>query len=279
MTRADAPTEPRTLAPPERRIAQVSGVERLGAYDLITAIDGSGPAPRPGQFYMLATEKRWGGGADERPYLPRAFSYARARRTTEALELDFLLEAVGPGTERLAALEPGEGLALVGPLGLGFHPPPPGASSILVGGGIGVAPLLCLSDERIDQWSVLLGFRTAAHARAAALFTDPAELATDDGSVGRRALVTDLLRERLAGDARAAVFACGPPAMLEAVRALCAEQETPAQLALESGMACGFGACFGCVVPTRAGYIRLCVDGPVLDADQLDTVLFPGAGH
>ncbi|HEY6778046.1 MAG TPA: dihydroorotate dehydrogenase electron transfer subunit [Thermoleophilaceae bacterium] len=279
MTRADAPTEPRTLAPPERRIAQVSGVERLGAYDLITAIDGSGPAPRPGQFYMLATEKRWGGGADERPYLPRAFSYARARRTTEALELDFLLEAVGPGTERLAALEPGEGLALVGPLGLGFHPPPPGASSILVGGGIGVAPLLCLSDERIDQWSVLLGFRTAAHAQAAALFTDPAELATDDGSVGRRALVTDLLRERLAGDARAAVFACGPPPMLEAVRALCAEHETPAQLALESGMACGFGACFGCVVPTRAGYIRLCVDGPVLDADQLDTVLFPGAGH
>jgi dihydroorotate dehydrogenase electron transfer subunit len=279
MTRADAPTEPRTLAPPERRIAQVSGVERLGAYDLITAIDGSGPAPRPGQFYMLATEKRWGGGADERPYLPRAFSYARARRTTEALELDFLLEAVGPGTERLAALEPGEGLALVGPLGLGFHPPPPGASSILVGGGIGVAPLLCLSDERIDQWSVLLGFRTAAHAQAAALFTDPAELATDDGSVGRRALVTDLLRERLAGDARAAVFACGPPPMLEAVRALCAEHETPAQLALESGMACGFGACFGCVVPTRAGYIRLCVDGPVLDADQLDTVLFREAGH
>ena len=279
MTRAGAPTAPRTLAPPERRIAQVSGVERLGAYDLITAIDGSGPAPRPGQFYMLAAEQRWGGGVDERPYLPRAFSYARARPTAQALELDFLLEAVGPGTERLAALEPGEGLALVGPLGLGFRPPPPGAGSILVGGGIGVAPLLCLSDELIDQPSVLLGFRTAGHAQAAALFAGPAELATDDGSVGRRALVTDLLRERLSIDARAAVFACGPPAMLETVRALCAEHEAPAQLALESGMACGFGACFGCVVPTRAGYIRLCVDGPVLDAEQLDTVLFPGAGH
>jgi dihydroorotate dehydrogenase electron transfer subunit len=279
MTRAGAPIAPRTLAPPERRIAQVSGVERLGAYDLITAIDGSGPAPRPGQFYMLAAEERWGGGVDERPYLPRAFSYARARPTAHALELDFLLEAVGPGTERLAALEPGEGLALVGPLGLGFRPPPPGAGSILVGGGIGVAPLLCLSDELIDQPSVLLGFRTAGHAQAAALFAGPAELATDDGSVGRRALVTDLLRERLSIDARAAVFACGPPAMLEAVRALCAEHEAPAQLALESGMACGFGACFGCVVPTRAGYVRLCVDGPVLDAEQLDTVLFPGAGH
>jgi dihydroorotate dehydrogenase electron transfer subunit len=269
----------RTLAPLGRRLAEVTGRERFGAYVVLSCDDPDGPAPDPGQFYMLAAAERWGGGEDERPYLPRAFSYARARRTTEALELDFLLEAVGPGTERLAALEPGEGLALVGPLGLGFHPPPPGASSILVGGGIGVAPLLCLSDERIDQWSVLLGFRTAAHAQAAALFTDPAELATDDGSVGRRALVTDLLRERLAGDARAAVFACGPPPMLEAVRALCAEHETPAQLALESGMACGFGACFGCVVPTRAGYIRLCVDGPVLDADQLDTVLFREAGH
>jgi NAD(P)H-flavin reductase len=67
--------------------------------------------------------------------------------------------------------------------------------------------------------------------------------------------------------------------MLEAVRATCAERGVPAQLALESGMACGFGACFGCVVPTRAGYVRLCIDGPVLDAGQLDTVLFPGAGH
>ena len=279
MTRAGAPTELRTLAPPERRVAQVSGVERHGAYQLITAIDGSGPVPRPGQFYMLAAEERWGGGADERPYLPRAFSYARARRTVHALELDFLLEAVGPGTERLAVLEPGEGLALVGPLGVGFHPSPAGATPILVGGGIGVAPLLCLHDELLEEnRAVLLGFRTAEHAQAAALFA-AAEVATEDGSVGPRGLVTDLLRRRLSIDPRDSVFACGPPAMLEAVRALCAEHETPAQLALESGMACGFGACFGCVVPTKAGYIRLCVDGPVLDAEQLDTVLFPGAGH
>jgi dihydroorotate dehydrogenase electron transfer subunit len=280
MTRAGVPAEPRTLAPPERRIARVSGVERLGAYELITAIDGSGPEPRPGQFYMLAAEERWGGGEDERPYLPRAFSYARARRTRDALELDFLLEAVGPGTERLAELEPGEGLALVGPLGVGFRPPPPGTGPILVGGGIGVAPLLCLYEELIETSPpVLLGFRTAAHAQAAALFAAAAELATDDGSVGRRAVVTDLLRDRLAADPAAAVLACGPPPMLEAVRGICAEREIPAQLALESGMACGFGACFGCVVPTRAGYVRLCVDGPVLDAEQIATALFPGAGH
>jgi dihydroorotate dehydrogenase electron transfer subunit len=280
MTRTGVPAEPRTLAPPERRIAQVSGVERLGAYELITAIDGSGLEPRPGQFYMLAAEERWGGGEDERPYLPRAFSYARARRTPDALELDFLLEAVGPGTGRLAELEPGEGLALVGPLGVGFRPPPAGAGPIIVGGGIGVAPLLCLHEELVEASPpVLLGFRTAAHAQAAALFVAAAELATDDGSVGRRAVVTDLLRDRLAADPAAAVFACGPPPMLEAVRGICAEREIPAQLALEAGMACGFGACFGCAVPTRAGYVRLCLDGPVLDAEQIDTALFPGAGH
>ena len=67
--------------------------------------------------------------------------------------------------------------------------------------------------------------------------------------------------------------------MLEAVRGLCAERDVPAQLALESGMACGFGACFGCVVPTIDGYIRLCVDGPVIDAGRLHTALTPGAGH
>jgi dihydroorotate dehydrogenase electron transfer subunit len=281
MTSAGTQTEPRTLAPPERRTARVRGVERLGAYKLITAIDGSGPIPRPGQFYMLAAEAGWGGGGDERPYLPRAFSYARARRTTAALELDFLLAAVGPGTERLAALGPGGGVTLVGPLGVGFRSPTPEKRPVLVGGGIGVAPLLCLHDELIEaEAAVLLGFRSAAHAQAGALFAAAPELATEDGSVGRRGLVTDLLRERLAADpAGAAVFACGPPAMLEAVRVLCAELGTPTQLALESGMACGFGACFGCVVPTRAGYIRLCVDGPVLDAAQLDTVLFPGAGH
>jgi NAD(P)H-flavin reductase len=77
----------------------------------------------------------------------------------------------------------------------------------------------------------------------------------------------------------AVVYACGPPAMLEAVRALCADRGVEAQLAMESGMACGFGACFGCVVPTRGGYVRLCVDGPVLDAGDLETALVAGAGH
>jgi NAD(P)H-flavin reductase len=258
-------TEPRTLAPPARRTAHVTSVEQLGAYHLVRALDSGGPAdPQPGQFYMLSSAEGWGGGDDERPYLPRAFSYARVREG----ELSFLLEVVGPGTARLARLRPGDGLALVGPLGLGWRAPREGTRSLLVGGGIGAAPLICLEEE-LDSPTVLLGFRSAAQAQAAALFGGPPELATDDGSAGRQALVTDLLREQLDGDPAATVFACGPHPMLESVRAICADAGVPAQLALESGMACGFGACFGCVVATRHGYIRLCVDGPVLDAEQL----------
>jgi NAD(P)H-flavin reductase len=269
-------TEPRTLAPPSRRIARVVAVERLGAYHLIRAHDPEGPAdPQPGQFYMLSSDAGWGGGSDERPYLPRAFSYARAREG----ELSFLLEVVGPGTDRLAELRPGEGLGLVGPLGVGWRPAREGTRALLVGGGIGTAPLLCLQDELGPAATVLLGFRSGAHAEAATLFPGAPELATDDGSAGRHALVTELLREQLDADPAATVFACGPPPMLEAVRVLCAELAVPAQLALESGMACGFGACFGCVVPTRDGYVRLCVDGPVLDGEQLDSAVFPGAGH
>jgi dihydroorotate dehydrogenase electron transfer subunit len=167
----------------------------------------------------------------------------------------------------------------VGPLGVGFRAPVAGTRPLLVGGGIGAAPLLCLQDELGEEAPVLLGFRTAEHARAASLFAGDVELATDDGSAGHHGLVTVLLGQRLDAEPAATVFACGPPPMLEAVRALCAERGVPAQLAMESGMACGFGACFGCVVPTREGYVRLCLEGPVLDADRLDTALVPGAGH
>jgi NAD(P)H-flavin reductase len=238
----------------------------LGAYRLIAARDGSGPPdPRPGQFYMLAAAERWGGGADERPFLPRAFSVLRARDG----ERQFLLEDVGPGTHRLGELRAGDALWLTGPFGNGFTPPRDGRRALLVGGGVGAAPLAIWQDETGGE--ALLGFRDAAHAAGASLLRD-ARLATDDGSAGHQGPVTDLLRAALGRDASAEVYACGPPAMLEAVRAICAEAEVPAQLALESGMACGYGACFGCVVPTRHGYVRLCVDGPVLDAADLELV-------
>jgi dihydroorotate dehydrogenase electron transfer subunit len=259
-------SEPRTLAPFGRRLLRVTRNEELGAYRLLWAADPDGPTdPQPGQFYMLAAERDWG-GEDGRPYLPRAFSYARAREG----ELAFLLEAIGPGTDRLARLTLGEGLWATGPLGIGFTAPERGRP-LLVGGGIGTAPLLCWRDRLGAATTTLLGFRSEAHAAATSLFPG-ATLATDDGSVGRCAFVTELLREELDRDAAATVYACGPPPMLEAVRALCAEREVPAQLAMESGMACGFGACMGCVVATRDGYLRLCVDGPVVGADRLERV-------
>jgi len=269
------PAEPRrTVAPFGRRVVRVERSRDLGAYRLLACADPGGPVPRPGQFYMLATVNGWGGGEDERPLLPRAFSHMGHA----AGELSFLLEDVGPGTRRLAALGPGEELWLLGPLGQGFGPAPPGRRALLVGGGIGVAPLLALRDELGVGARTLFGFRDAAHARG---FVDEAgmRIATDDGSHGHAGLVTELLRAELDADPAAAVFACGPPPMLEAVRAECAQRAVPAQLALESGMACGFGACFGCVVPTRNGFIRVCVDGPVVDAADLESALVPGTGH
>jgi NAD(P)H-flavin reductase len=232
---------------------------------VLRAHDPAAVAPRPGQFYMLRAVERWGGGEGERPFLPRAFSVLRSR----GHELHFLIEDVGPGTNRLCELAPGEELLLVGPLGNGFTRPRDGREPLLVGGGVGIAPLAIWQDALGPDTKVLLGFRDRIHADGAALLHDPV-LATDDGSVGHHGLITELLEAEL--DARAEeleVYACGPPAMLEAVRGMCVEGDVPAQLALESGMACGFGACFGCVVPTVDGYVRLCLDGPVLEAGKL----------
>jgi dihydroorotate dehydrogenase electron transfer subunit len=265
----------RVQAPFGARAVRVTAVESHGAYTVLRCADPDGPRPAAGQFYMLRAAERWGGGADERPYLPRAFSVLRAPAAGD--ELHFLIEDVGPGTARLCELGPGEELVLVGPLGIGFAPPREGRRPLLAGGGVGIAPLAIWHDQLVDA-RVLLGFRDAAHAPGAALLPG-ASVATDDGSVGHHGLVTELLAAGLDDDPAAEVYACGPPPMLEAVRGLCAERDVPAQLALESGMACGYGACFGCVVPTIDGYIRLCVDGPVVDAARLKTALAPGAGH
>jgi dihydroorotate dehydrogenase electron transfer subunit len=244
----DRPT--RTLAPLGRRLTSVVERRDYGPYTVLTVND-DGPAPDPGQFYMLTAAERWGGGEDERPFLPRAFSVMRARDG----ELEFLLEDVGPGTRRLAELRGGDEIWLLGPLGRGFQPPRDGRRPVLVGGGVGIAPLVIWADT-LDEPLTLLGFRDAAHAEGAALIPH-ARVITDD-----QGFVTELLRDELDG---AEVYACGPPAMLDAVAAMCREAGVPGQLAMESGMACGFGACFGCVVPTNDGYVRLCVDGPVIE--------------
>jgi dihydroorotate dehydrogenase electron transfer subunit len=256
-------------APFGRRRCEVVANEAAGLYRLVEVADPDAPTPLAGQFYMLAAEREWG-GEDGRPYLARAFSVCRVRGE----RLAFLVDAIGPGTGRLGTLEPGEGAWLVGPLGIGFSPADPDTRPLLVAGGVGLAPLVILAESLRAAGRdplVLAGFRSAAHAGTATLAGDALELATDDGSAGHHGFVTELLSRALGErDANAAVYACGPPAMLERVRGMCAEASIPAELALEEAMACGFGACFGCVVRTRDGYRRICVDGPVLAGADLD---------
>jgi NAD(P)H-flavin reductase len=267
----------RVLAPFGRRTVAVTARAEYGRYVVIACADPDGPRPRAGQFYMLAAAERWGGGEGERPFLPRAFSVLRAPAGTDRLE--FMLHDVGPGTKRLCELDAGDRLRIVGPLGIPFAAARDARRPVLAGGGVGVAPLAILSDELNAAAGArpvaLLGFRDAGHAAGAELIPG-ARVTTDDGSAGAAGFVTELLSDELRLDPHAEVYACGPPSMLEAVRMLCAERGVPAQLALESGMACGFGACFGCVVHTRGGYVRLCVDGPVLDADRLESVVGSG---
>ena len=174
--------------------------------------------------------------------LPRPMSLCQAPPG----ELAFLLEAVGPGTRALAAAEPGDHLHVFGPLGNGHRLDV--EKPLLVGGGIGVAPFPYLS-ERLDGPPAVLGFRSDWHAEAAALVPN-AEVVVEP------TLVTEALSEGYD------VLACGPEAMLEAVR-----QRVPAaQLAWEAPMACGYGACYGCSVEIDGVLQRLCVAGPVLEA-------------
>ena len=218
-------------APFGRRACEVIESHASGGYRVFSLLDPAGPAPEPGQFYMLAAERHWEerGG---RPFLPRAFSVAEAEPVEGGVRLDFLIEGVGPGTERLAALEHGEWVWLNGPLGNGFSAPrelaPDAAGAILVGGGIGIAPLAIWRKQLAAQnipARVLLGFRDKAHSGGLdELFACcEVKLASDDGQIGHHGYVTDLLAAMLDGDdaASAAVYACGPPQMLAAVQALC----------------------------------------------------------
>ncbi len=247
-------------APFGRRVAAVLSRRLVGPYVVVGVAEEAPVAP--GQFYMLSAVEGWGGGADERPFLPRAISALYARDG----EVGFLIEDVGPGTHRLCELEPGEEVNLLGPLGNGFTPPDRGVEAILVGGGVGIPPL-AMFQERFGG-TALVGFRSAGHAQAASLFTAPA-IASDDGSIGHHGFVTDLLASVVQERGNVDVYACGPPVMLESVRLILARENMSGQLALEAPMACGYGACFGCVVETVDGYKRVCVDGPVFAAAAL----------
>jgi dihydroorotate dehydrogenase electron transfer subunit len=271
------------LAPFGRRLCSVSTAHNSGGYRVFSLLDREGPAPLPGQFYMLAAESHWE-QLGQRPFLPRAISVAETGPAADGVRLDFLIEGIGPGTDRLCELGAGEGVWVTGPLGNAFAEPRQlragAAGAILVGGGIGIAPLALLRrsfGERNIPTRVLLGFRDEAHSGGLDdLFACcEVRLASEDGHAGHRGYVTDLLATMLEGDdaTSAVVYACGPPAMLEAVRTMCAESGVASELALESPMACGYGACFGCAVPKPDGtYMRLCVDGPVVRGEQVAEV-------
>jgi len=217
-----------------RELRNVTGSEAVGPYTLLRVAAGGLDAGAPGQFFMLEAPGR---------VLPRPMSVCLAT----ARELAFLVDPIGPGTRALAALASGDRLHLLGPLGRGFRPDV--RRPLLVGGGIGIAPLPFLS-QRLGRPPALLGFRTAWHAEAAALVPN-AEVCLEP------TYVTELLP-----DEPHDVLACGPEPMLEALRALVPD----AQLAWEAPMACGYGACYGCAVEIGGELKRLCVEGPVLRA-------------
>ena len=217
-----------------RRRLSVVGAEDVGAYTLLRLERGDLDPGTPGQFFMLEAPGR---------VLPRPLSLSLA----PSRELAFLIDPIGPGTRALCELEAGDAIHVLGPLGNGYRLDV--QKPLLVGGGIGIAPLPYLS-QALGRPRALLGFRSEWHAEAAALVPN-AEVAVEP------TYVTELMP---AGDWD--VLACGPEPMLEAVQAMAPH----AQLAWEAPMACGYGACYGCAVEIGGEWKRLCVEGPVLRA-------------
>ena len=216
-----------------RERLRVVATEPVGPYTLLRLERGGLDTGGPGQFFMLEAPGR---------LLPRPMSLCLA----PPRELAFLIDPIGPGTRALCAVESGDAIGVLGPLGNGFDLDV--ERPLLVGGGIGVAPFPFVSAALSDP-PALLGFRTAFHAEAAALVPN-AEVV----------LEPEYVTERL--EPGFDVLACGPEPMLEAVLAIAPR----AQLAWEAPMACGYGACYGCAVEIDGAWKRLCVEGPVLSA-------------
>ncbi|MBA3316022.1 MAG: dihydroorotate dehydrogenase electron transfer subunit [Planctomycetota bacterium] len=240
----------------------------------------------PGQFFMVRPST----GSD--PLLGRPFALYDVFEENGALAgIDFGYLVVGKLTSEMSRWQPGDMVRIWGPLGNGFPTPPPGRL-IMVGGGIGQTPFLAVSREasgarrygrpartisaNAERLTLLYGVRSREYLAGLDDFRRDGltiRLSTDDGSEGHHGYVTELLDEEIASDPPAAVYCCGPEPMMHAVSERCERACVPCWLSLESPMACGFGACFSCVVKVKTGdgwdYRRSCVEGPVFRADEL----------
>ncbi len=246
------------------RSYRVAAVRHYGAYAAVSVV-----APdlarrcAPGRFVMVAVP----GGALG---LRRPLSLYAVRGDTVGL----LIGARGPGSARLTGVDVGDELAVAGPLGTGFSLIGAGRA-LLVGGGIGTAPLQYLAEALAAAGAgvaAAFGFRDRRQAQVLGAFEiNELSVATEDGSLGRRGTVIDLLEE-LDVESGTVIYTCGPPAMIGAVQRWSAAHGLRGEASLEAHMACGSGSCHGCVVATTSGLLRVCSEGPVF---ALDTVVEP----
>jgi len=209
------------------------------------------------------------------PLLRRPFSIHRL----SGAGIEILYQIVGKGTEILSQKKAGQYLDIIGPLGNGFTYRLPSHRatqlSVLVAGGMGVAPLLFLAETIFTRKPlVLIGAKTRSDVLCEKEFRKlgcNVKIATDDGSKGFKGYVSKLLKKELSTiDYRlSTIYSCGPRPMLREIAVISKEYNIPAQVSLEEHMACGMGACLGCVVNTQDGFKRVCKEGPVFNADEI----------
>jgi len=262
------------VSAPVRADAEVAGNTDEGGRSRRLALRVPGwPGFAPGQFAMLSPGAL-GAALRDDPLLPRPMAVYRERPAAGGAEIEILYKVTGRGTALLSDARPGDRVRVVGPLGAAFPLPGAGERALLVGGGTGIASLFELASRAAGRGElrVLLGARTGAELMGRRDFESldcTLRLASEDGSAGRRGLVTALLEEELRrGPAR--VYACGPTPMMRAAAALAGAAGCHTWVSLENPMACGFGVCLGCAVPLAAGgFALVCRDGPVFEAERV----------
>jgi len=253
----------------------VLSVRRVDAYHAMTVVaPGVAGRFRPGQFVAVAV-----GGPGTAMLLRRAFSI-HSVRPDHGGTVEFVFAVTGAGTRWLSERRVRDTLDLAGPLGRPFPVPREPASCLLVGGGYGSAPLFALADrlrERRCGVDFLLGAATGERvfgALTARRTGRSATITTEDGSLGSRGLVTDVLAQLVHETRADVVYACGPMPMLRQVSVLGKRYGIPVQAAVEEAMACGTGVCMTCVLPVTGSdgitrMLRACTDGPVFRGEQV----------